>query len=65
MSDSKNEKAMLNTTINKNVLDNFRDHCKNIKCPMNIVLEAFMTQFSNGEFVVKLGKAKMEVDIDE
>lgn len=59
------EKAMLNTTINKDVLDAFRDHCKHIKCPMNVVLEAFMMQFSNGEFIVKLGKAKMEVDIDE
>lgn len=65
MSDPKNEKAMLNTTINKEVLNSFRNHCKDIKCPMNIVLEAFMTQFSNGEFIVKLGKAKMEVDIDE
>lgn len=64
MSDNKQERAMLNTTINKEVLDNFRDYCKGINCPMNTVLETFMGQFADGQFAFKLSKNKMELDID-
>lgn len=34
----KNERAMLNTTINKDVLDSFKAHCKSAGMPMNTVL---------------------------
>ena len=65
MSEIKQKRAMLNTTINENVLNNFREYCKSINCPMNMVLETFMEQFSNGEFSFKLSKNKMELDIEE
>lgn len=65
MATSKQERAMLNTTINKKVLDGFRDYCKGINCPMNMVLETFMEQFADGQFTFKLSKSRMELDIEE
>lgn len=68
MTESKQERSMLNTTIKKNILDDFRKYCKDINLPMNVVLEAFMLQFSQGQFsfkLVKSGENKMELDIEE
>lgn len=65
MADGKQKRAMLNTTINENVLNNFREYCKGINCPMNMVLETFMVQFAEGQFTFKLSKNKMELDIEE
>ena len=65
MAEVKQRRAMLNTTINDTVLNNFRDYCKGINCPMNMVLETFMEQFSNGQFSFKLIKNKMELDVEE
>ena len=59
------KRLMLNTTISKEVLDEFRNYCKEIGCPMNIVLETFMRQFCNGDFYFKLGKDKREIEVDE
>lgn len=59
------KRAMLNTTINADVLNNFREYCKTINCPMNTVLETFMSQFANGQFTFQLSKSKMELDITE
>lgn len=50
------ERGVLNTTIDKDVLDNFKTHCKSAGLPMNTILEAFMIQFTNGEFVLRVGK---------
>ena len=61
----KPDRAMLNTTINETVLNNFRDYCKGINCPMNMVLETFMEQFASGQFSFKLIKKKMEIDNEE
>lgn len=58
------ERAMLNTTINKEVLDGFKAYCKELGLPMNILIESFMLQFVSGEFVLKIGKAnKLNVDL--
>ena len=65
MAENKQKRAMLNTTINEDVLNNFRDYCKGMNCPMNMVLETFMEQFSKGQFSFKLSKNKMELDIEE
>lgn len=65
MAKIKQDRAMLNTTINEEVLNNFRDYCKQINCPMNMVLETFMNQFVKGQFSFKLIKNKMELDIEE
>ena len=44
------ETTALNQKINKEVFDNFKDVCKEQGYPMNVVLETFMQQFSNGRF---------------
>lgn len=59
-------RAMLNTTINTEILDSFKAHCKELGYPMNMLLESFMQQFVNGEFVLKIGKAnKLNVDLSD
>lgn len=58
-------KAMLNTTINKEVLDNFREYCQQINFPMNTVLETFMRQFAAGQFDVRLSRSHTELDLNE
>lgn len=60
----KNERAMLNTTISKDVLDSFKAHCKGAGMPMNTVLETFMVQFVSGELVLKIGKGN-KIDIKD
>lgn len=55
----KNERAMLNTTINKDVLDSFKANCKCAGMP-----ETFMAQFVSGEFVLKIGKSN-KIDIKD
>lgn len=65
MSENKPKRAMLNTTINEEVLNSFREYCKTINCPMNTVLETFMAQFANGEFSFRLSRNRMELDIEE
>lgn len=40
----------LNQKINKEVSDNFKDYCKEIGYPMNVVLESFMQQYANRRF---------------
>jgi len=65
MANNKQKKAMLNTTINNDVLDSFRESCKIINVPMSVVLEVFMDQFAQGQFVFKLSKNKRELDIEE
>ena len=52
----KQERAVLNTTIRKGVLDEFKVYCKAAGIPMNIVLEAFMRQFVDGEYILKIAK---------
>ena len=41
---------LLNQQINKEVLDNFKDYCIELRYPMNILLEIFMQQYNNGKF---------------
>ena len=58
------KKSQLNTTIDAEILNGFKGYCKEIGCPMNIILEAFMVQFANGEFTFKFGKSDKRVQID-
>lgn len=58
------KRAMLNTTINEKVLNDFKAYCKELGFPMNMLLESFMSQFVEGEFTLKIGKAnKLNVDL--
>lgn len=58
-------KAILNTTIDEETLNNFRTYCKIHGIQMNTVIEAFMRQFAYGEFVIKLGKSDFILDLKE
>lgn len=61
-----NKRAILNTTINEKVLVDFKSYCKELGLPMNMIIESFMSQFVDGEFVLKIGKAnKLNVDIED
>lgn len=63
------ETKPLNTKINKEVFDKFKDCCKEQGYPLNVILETFMRQYSNGRFeintndILKFKKDGAEVDI--
>lgn len=40
----------LNTKVNKEVFDAFKDYCKEQGYPLNVMLETFMRQYSSGNF---------------
>lgn len=44
------ETTALNQKVNKEVFDGFKDYCKELGYPMNVVLETFMRQYANGRF---------------
>lgn len=58
----------LNTKVNKEVFDNFKIRCLELRYPMNVVLEIFMQQYANGRFdidkedILKWKKDDSEVD---
>lgn len=44
------ETTTLNTEVNKEVFDLFKDYCRELGYPMNMVIETFMNQYTNGRF---------------
>jgi hypothetical protein len=40
----------LNTKVNKEIFESFKDYCAYLGYPMNVVLETFMRQYANGRF---------------
>lgn len=44
------ETKALNQQINKEILDAFKDYCKETGYQMNVVIEPFMRQYTNGRF---------------
>ena len=46
------ETTALNTKVNKEVFDAFKDYCKELGYPMNVMLETFMQQYANGRFKI-------------
>ena len=47
------ETTALNQKINKEVFDDFKDYCKELGYPMNVLIETFMRQYANGKFELK------------
>lgn len=47
---SRAETSALNTKVNKEVFESFKDYCAYLGYPMNVVLETFMRQYANGRF---------------
>lgn len=63
-SKNKIERAVLNTTISKEIFDEFKISCKDIGVPMNVIIETFMRQFNDGGFFLKFEKEKRKIEID-
>ena len=62
------ETTALNTKVNKEVFDNFKVRCLELRYPMNVVLEIFMRQYADGRYslrdkdILKWKKNDGEVD---
>lgn len=48
------ETTALNTKVNKEVFESFKDYCAYLGYPMNVVLETFMNQYANGRFKLNI-----------
>lgn len=59
-----NKRVALNTTIDKEIFEAFKVNCKITGIPMNVLLETFMSQYNNGEFNLKFGRNKRDIDMD-
>lgn len=59
------KRSTLNTTIRKEILDDFKAYCKQTGFPMNMVLEAFMVQFVSGEFTMRIARNQLTVDLED
>lgn len=59
-----NKRVPLNTTIDKEIFEAFKVNCKITGIPMNVLIETFMAQYNNGEFNLKFGRNKRDIDID-
>ena len=47
------ETTALNTKVNKEIFDAFKDRCKQQGYPLNVILETFMRQYANGRFTLE------------
>lgn len=59
-----NKRVPLNTTVDKETFETFKVNCKLTGIPMNVLLETFMAQYNNGEFNLKFGRNKRDIDMD-
>lgn len=62
------ETKPLNTKVNKEVFESFKNYCAYLGYPMNVVLETFMRQYANDRFkldkedILKFKNDEKEVD---
>lgn len=59
------DKKPFTTSIDTDIANNFRGACDNRGIKMNIILEAFMTQFASDEFQIKITKSGIKLEIEE
>ena len=52
------ETKQINTMVDKTICENFKDSCKIMGYPINVMLEVFMKQFVDGKFSIKFDEAK-------
>lgn len=53
------------TSIDTDASGNFKSACEERGIKMNVILEAFMRQFANNEFAVKITKNGIRLEIEE
>ena len=64
-SGSMKRKSMLNTTVDTEIFEKFKDACKQSGIKMNTLIEVFMEQYVAGEFVLRFGRNKRTIDFLE
>lgn len=47
-------KKAFNTSIDEEILEQFRNKCKDEKLPINVILERFMQGYINGDFKLEM-----------
>lgn len=57
-------RAALNTTINREVFEQFKESCKKSGVAMNVLLETFMRQYNMGGFYLKFGRENKEINVE-
>lgn len=53
------------TSIDTDISEPFKETCESYSLKMNVVLEAFMKQFSEQQFKVEIGKSGIKLKIEE
>lgn len=53
------------TSIDADLSSNFKTACDQRGVKMNVILEAFMKQFADDEFVIKIAKDGIRLEIEE
>lgn len=53
------------TSIDTDISDEFKKTCESYNLKMNVVLEAFMQQFSEQQFKVEIGKSGIKLKIED
>lgn len=53
------------TSIDTNISDSFKKTCDSYDLKMNVVLEAFMKQFSEQQFKVEFSKSGIKLKIED
>ena len=53
------------TSIDTELSDSFKSTCEEYGLKMNVVLEAFMKQFTDHEFKVEIGKSGIRLKLED
>ena len=53
------------TSIDTDISDNFKKTCEDYNVKMNVVLEAFMKQFSEQQFKIEISKSGIKLKIED
>lgn len=58
-------RKQFSTSIDTDISDNFKDTCENYGLKMNVVLEAFMQQFTEQQFKIEIDKSGIKLKIED
>ena len=58
------KRAPLNTTIDEEILSDFKSYCKELGLPMNMLVQSFMQGMIEQSLVLRIGKNN-RIEIDE
>lgn len=60
------KRAPLNTTIDEEILNDFKSYCKELGLPMNMLVQSFMQGMIEQSLVLRIGKNnRLEIDEKE